>query len=139
MEKNLEKSPIKISVIEDDPLMIFAIKTVFEEDYKFSIVSISSTASDGLIDIKNVKPDVVLLDLGLPDNYGLDIAKQIRASLSIPIVIFTTSQKKSDVSQAFSIGVNGYCLKSGESEQLKSAIVTVSKGNIYLDPKLRGS
>ena len=74
--------PIKISVIEDDAMMVIAIKTVFEEDRNFSIVSTSSTAGAGLIDVKNVQPDVILLDLGLPDANGLDIAKQVIDELS---------------------------------------------------------
>jgi len=129
-------SPIKISVIEDDAMMVIAIKTVFEEDRNFSIVSTSSTASAGLIDVKNVQPDVILLDLGLPDANGLDIAKQVIDELSIPVIIFTSSKEEKEVKQAFSIGAKGYCVKGGSIEQLKAAVTTVSEGNIYLDTKI---
>lgn len=134
--ENLEKSPIKISVIEDDPMMVIAIKTIFEEDSQFSIISTSSTAEAGLTDVKNVQPDVILLDLGLPDASGLDVAREIRNSLSIPIIIFTTSEKYSEVRQAFSIGANGYCVKGCEISQLKAAVTIVREGNIYLDTKI---
>lgn len=134
--KDLETTPIKISVIEDDPMMVIAIKMVLEEDPQFSVISTSSTGEDGLTDVQNVQPDVILLDLGLPDASGLDVAKQIRDSFEIPIIIFTTSEKDSEVRQAFSIGANGYCVKGGEVEQLKTAILTVNQGNIYLDTKI---
>lgn len=134
--KDLETTPIKISVIEDDPMMVIAIKMVMEEDPQFSVISTSSTGKDGLADVQNVQPDVILLDLGLPDASGLDIAKEIRDSLEIPIIIFTTSEKDSEVREAFSVGANGYCVKGGNVEQLKTAIVTVTQGNIYLDTKI---
>ena len=76
------------------------------------------------------------MDLGLPDASGLDIAKQIKDSLEIPIIIFTTSEKDEEVRQAFSIGANGYCVKGGEISQLKAAITIVNQGNIYLDSKI---
>jgi DNA-binding NarL/FixJ family response regulator len=133
---NLEKPPIKISVIEDDPMMVIAIKMVMEEDPKFSVISASSTGEDGLKDVQNVQPDVILLDLGLPDASGLDIAKKIRDSLEIPIIIFSTSEKDEEVKLAFSIGANGYCVKGSDAEQLKTAIITVTQGNIYLDTKI---
>ena len=108
------------------------------EDYpKFSIVG---QASDGYaaVDLAlALKPDVIVMDIGLPRLDGMAATQQIRAKLSdVQVVMLTSHTAETEIISALSSGADAYCVKGAEIERLVTAIGAAQEGAVYLDPQI---
>jgi two-component system KDP operon response regulator KdpE len=98
-----------ILVIEDDPpLQKFLRVTLETQDYK---VIVARLGEEGLRCAATAQPDVVILDLGLPDVDGLDVARRLREWSSVPVVVVTARGKELDKVQALDAGADDYLTK----------------------------
>lgn len=102
---------MKILVIEDDPEIVEAISLAFRVRWPEAETLSSRLGSKGVELVKNQPPDVVILDLGLPDISGFEVLKQIRAFSSIPIIILTVSSEESNVVKGLAFGADDYITK----------------------------
>ena len=117
--------------------MQLGIQQAFRTDPLLEIIGTEKTASDGLTAVETHKPDVVVLDIGLPDASGLKIVPQIHQHSQI--VILTSHADAEKVKLALSVGARGYCVKGRPVENLKSAIKLVASGDLYLDCQIAGT
>ena len=98
-----------VLVIEDEePIRRFLRVTLESRGHR---VKESGTARDGLMQARTSRPDLVLLDLGLPDGDGLNVAKEIRAGSSVPIVVLSARGQESDKVAALDAGADDYLTK----------------------------
>ena len=128
-------SAITIFVVEDYEVTRIGLKLLLEQIEGFKVVG---EAEDGRTAVKKaaqLKPQVVLMDIGLPIMDGIDAAKQIKDALpDTRIIMLTSHEKDKDIFAALSAGADGYCLKEVASSRLAMAIRAVHEGAAWLDP-----
>lgn len=131
-------SKTKIFIVDDHPAVLAGIKMSLDKEPGFEI---SGTASDGVQAVKAVKelnPDIVIMDIGLPRKRGVDVAQEIRAwNKTIPIVVYTMHSERQYVAALFRIGINGYVLKHESMNDLIRAVKVVKDGGTYLSESVR--
>ncbi|ELO1827835.1 response regulator [Vibrio cholerae] len=113
-------SEIKILIIEDEaPIQRFL--TVLISGYEYQ-VKVASTAEQGLHLVASWNPHLILLDLGLPDQDGISLTRELRAWTQTPIMVISAREKEADKVQALDAGANDYLTKPFGSEELMARI-----------------
>jgi DNA-binding NarL/FixJ family response regulator len=125
---------IKILIIDDHPLVIDGIKTMLKDEGYLRIEASVKTAKEALTYLdNNLSPDIILLDINLPDTDGLRLCEIIREKdKSVKIIGLTYVNEAGIITQMIKKGANGYLLKSMEREELIEAINKVMDGSVYL-------
>lgn len=110
----------KILVIEDDKYISnFIAVSLKKENYE---VYISQSAADGLFMFASYRPDIILLDLGLPDQDGLEIIKELRQFTEIPILVVSARGQENDKIEALDMGASDYVTKPFHMGELMARI-----------------
>ena len=113
---------MKVVVIEDDPEIAEFISLAFEVGWSGAKVFNCHHGAKGIEVIEKESPDVVILDLGLPDIDGLEVLKQVRSFSSIPIIIVTVRGTEADIVKGLQLGADEYLVKPfGQLELLARA------------------
>lgn len=130
---------IRLIIVEDNDLMRDGLRTMFERAGDFEVVG---EAEDGFSAVKlaeATKPDVVVMDIGLPGQDGIEATRKIKQLLPGTQVVMLTSHNNDDeIFGALSAGAAGYCLKDCASERLKIAVMSVAEGAAWMDPRIAG-
>jgi DNA-binding NarL/FixJ family response regulator len=101
------------------------------------VIAEAVDGADCLDQLKKIKPDVLLLDINMPNKNGLDVLQSLKVSRSkISILVLTVHNEIEYLLRAVEIGVDGYLLKDSGSAELKKAIMSVYNGEIYIQPSL---
>lgn len=128
---------IRLAIAEDHQSLIDGIKLLLEYEDGISIVG---TANDGeaLLEIVDKKqPNVVLTDIRMPKMDGIEATKQIKKSHpEINILAFTMFEQIEAIQQMVDAGASGYILKNSSLQEVRKAIIAVSKGNTYFDANI---
>lgn len=129
--------PYFIILADDHALVRQGIKRIIEEAEEFKIIG---EVSDGiqLLDLlKKVIPDLIILDISMPNLKGLEATLEIkRMQPKVKILILTMHRNESYLKHALSLGADGYLLKEDADSELLSAIQTVRRGEMYVSPLL---
>ena len=114
--------PVKILVIEDDREILEVISLCLE--MRWSELKLVSThlGKEGVALVANENPDVVILDLGLPDITGFEVLQEIRTFSVVPILILTVRSEKADVDRGMEWGADDYMTKPFRQVELQSRI-----------------
>ncbi|MCF4113764.1 MULTISPECIES: response regulator [Dethiosulfovibrio] len=130
---------IRMVLIDDHKLFRDGMKKLLEMEPDFSVEGEASDGIEGLALIKRSRPDVVLLDIGMPNLDGIGLIRELRRmeqnTKFVAITAFNDERKLSELS---SVGVHGFVLKSSGRTELLSAIRSVARGQCYVDPKVAG-
>jgi two-component system KDP operon response regulator KdpE len=109
-----------ILIVEDDPqIRRFLRATLTAEGYQFHE---SLTAEDGIVQANARRPDLILLDLGLPDRDGLDVIRAVRQSSQLPIVVLSARGQEKDKVAALDLGADDYVAKPFGVDELLARI-----------------
>lgn len=128
---------IRVMITDDHSLIREGLKQLLEFDGSIEIVGEASNGVECLEKIKECDPEVLLLDINMPEKNGIEVLKQMKADNSqIKVLILTVHNEMDYLVQAVDIGVDGYILKDSESSELKKAIRTVKSGENYIQPSL---
>ena len=119
--------PIKILIIEDDREILEVVMMGFEIRWPALDLVWSRLGTDGAELVKSERPDVVILDLGLPDINGFDVLKEIRAFSRVPILILTVRSDEDDVARAMALGANDYMTKPFNQAELQARVEALAK------------
>jgi DNA-binding NarL/FixJ family response regulator len=126
LDAQLNKS---IVIIEDHPSMRFALKTILATEKNIDIVGEASNGREGMLVIKQLMPDLIILDLILPDVDGLDLVVNIKKhATSSKILILSSHEPRIYADKLASIGCNGYISKSCTTEEILNMIRAVLSG-----------
>lgn len=129
--------PVRVLLVDDSPLIRLGLRAALEDRSEITIVGEAANAADGVAAADRLKPDVVLLDLRLPDKPGFAACREIVAQKSPPrVIILTSSTDGRNVQEAISAGASGYLLKDNDGATLAAAIGQVAAGRSVLDPTL---
>ena len=124
---------IRILIIDDHPLVCDGIKTMLKDEPSIEIVGACKTAGEALTYLAHDAPDVILLDISLPDMNGLELCEKIRETHKHTKIIGLTSTNEAGIiTGLLHRGGNGYLLKNMERADLLEAIQSVVSGQIYL-------
>ena len=128
---------VKILLADDHLLVAEALKSLLMPLY-----DVVGTVSDGMALLEaagTLRPDVVVIDIGMPQLNGIDATRQIKRMLPrAKIIIVTMNEDSALVGEAFRAGASGYLLKHSASRELMLAIQEVLKGASYLSPTITG-
>lgn len=128
---------LRILIVEDDPMMQLGLTQALEDYPHFTIVGQASDGYAGVEKALALKPDVIVMDIGLPRLDGIAATQQIRAKLpDIRIVVLTSHTSETEIIAALSSGADAYCVKGADVERLVTAIAAAQEGAVYLDPKI---
>ncbi|HEY3405703.1 MAG TPA: response regulator transcription factor [Ohtaekwangia sp.] len=124
---------IKILVIDDHPLVADGIRTMLKDEAGMTITGTCKTAQEALTFLEKNKPDVILLDISLPDMDGLQLCEAIREiNKEAKIIGLTSTNEAGIITGLLQRGGNGYLLKNMERADLIDAIESVQSGKVYL-------
>jgi DNA-binding NarL/FixJ family response regulator len=127
------KPRIRIVLVDDHSIMRECLRGLIEVDQRFEVVGEFDSAEECLKDILDLKPDVMLTDLGLPGRTGIDLLGEVnRISPLTRKLVLTAHDNIQYVSAAIGAGANGYVLKRASGEELMRAIRAVSAGQHFL-------
>lgn len=124
---------IRILIIDDHPLIRDGVKTMLKDESTVQIIGSCKTAAEALDFLANEEPDIILLDISLPDMDGLTLCEKIRANHKhVKIIALTSTNEAGIITGILERGGNGYLLKNMERSELLDAIQLVLNGKIYL-------
>lgn len=126
---------LRIAVVDDHDIVRQGIVALLERQPGFEVVAQAGTAAEALAAVNRFRPDLVILDVNLPDGSGIETCRDIRARHpETRVVILTGSADEDTVLTAVVAGANGYLLKSSGMREVMHAIDVVSAGGSLLDP-----
>lgn len=128
---------IKVLLVEDHKMVRLGLSLVFENTDGISLAGEADNGKTGVELALKLHPDVVLMDIGLPEMDGIQATALIKkANPDIKVLIFTSRDSEDDVFDSLSSGADGYIMKGANEEQMISAIKAVSEGTAWLDPAI---
>jgi DNA-binding NarL/FixJ family response regulator len=127
----------RIIIADDHWVAVEGIKAALEDQEEFEVVGTASDGIEAIKAVKSLKPDIVILDISMPDLNGVDAAYEIKKiSDKIRIIIFTMYSDKEYVLSLFRAGVSGYVLKDERLSDLVIAVKSVGTGGTYFSPSI---
>ncbi len=136
-QPSMKNKLINVVIVEDYHLTRVGIRSFLNKYENIKVIGEAENAEKGLVLIKRLRPDVVLMDLGLPGMNGIEATQQIKNFDShIKVVVLTSHEREEEVISALGSGANAYCLKDIDSNRLAEAIETVAEGGAWLDPAI---
>lgn len=130
---------MKVLLIDDHTLFRMGLKGLLETS-NIEVIGTASNGQEGLQKAKELSPDVILLDMRLPDMDGLSVLKELRQlGVTQPITILTTSDDETDLVACLRSGAQGYLLKDMDPEDLVAALHNIVKGDSVIAPQLAGT
>lgn len=135
METLKSNEIVTVVIVEDYKLTRVGLKSTLNEYSHINVVGEAEDAIEGLELIQKLKPNVVLMDLGLPGMNGLEATMKIKEmGLDTKVIILTSHERGEEVIAALGSGANAYCLKDISPETLSEVIRNVSDGACWVDP-----
>lgn len=128
---------IRVVIVDDHPLFRLGLEAAVQEMDGVDAVGSASCASDVADLMSATSPDVVLLDIGLPDASGLDVNRWLaQHHPTVRVVMLTMSEDLDSVIGALRDGASGYLIKGADAEQIEHAIRSVASGEAVIDRSL---
>lgn len=128
---------LRVLIVEDDPMMQLGLEQTLMEQPNLTLVG---QAEDGYLGVEaalKLKPDLVVMDIGLPRLDGIAATQQIKQALpDVRVVMLTSHTTETEIIAALSSGADAYCIKGANVDRLLAAIAAAQEGATYLDPQI---
>lgn len=130
-------TPLRLVVVDDHALFRRGLVGLLNDMPEFSVVAEAGNGKEALAVIQTSQPDLVLLDVNMPEMDGIQTVEALRkARLPLRILMLTISQQEEDLMTAIRMGADGYLLKNTEPDDLRKAILRVAAGEGALSPEV---
>ena len=128
---------IKILLVDDHAVVRSGLRMLLENETDVEIVGEAANGRDALTLVDQLKPDMVIMDIGLPDISGIEATQKIKqTSPQVAVVALTIHEDEEYFFKMLQAGANGYVPKRAAPEELLTAIRTAAEGGVYLYPSL---
>lgn len=128
---------IKVLLVEDHTMTRMGLSLVLEQADGIELVAEAQDGLSGIEMAQKYSPDVILMDIGLPNVDGIEATRRIKESnLESRVLIFTSRDSEDDVFASFKAGADGYIMKGASPAQTTNAIKAVSEGTAWIDPAI---
>ena len=133
-----QEDKIRIMLADDHLIVREGLVTVLGEEPDFEFVGFAEDGEQACEEYARLLPDVLLLDLRMPKQDGIQVTRELVTNFQAKVIILTTFDNEEDLKQSLKAGAKGYLLKEAEKEEIADAIRTVFRGANYLPAKLGG-
>ncbi|MCQ3937662.1 MAG: DNA-binding response regulator [Chloroflexi bacterium] len=128
---------IRLLLVDDHAVVRSGLKMLISGQKDMEIVGEAGSAAEALTETERVRPDVILMDIGLPDKTGIEATRVIKAKFpEVSVVALTIHEDEEYFFQMLNAGASGYVPKRAAPEELITAINAAAKGEVYLYPSL---
>jgi len=135
MTPDTPKRPLRLLVVDDHEVVRQGLVALLGRREEFQVVAEAGTVAEAVEAARRVQPDIVIMDVRLPDGSGVEACREIRSELPATRVIILTSYPDEDaVLSAIVAGASGYLLKQIRARDLVAALEAVGRGESLLDP-----
>lgn len=133
----VQTDTISVVIVEDFKLTRVGLRCALNSNEDIEVIGESENASDGLSIIEKQAPDVVLMDLGLPDMNGIEATLKVKEmNPDVKVIALTSHDREEEVVAALSSGATAYCLKDIDPHKLADVVRDVATGVCWLDPEI---
>jgi DNA-binding NarL/FixJ family response regulator len=129
-------TPKRVLIADDHALVRAGIRALAERIEGVEVVAEAGNGAEALRLIKDLKPDLVLLDISMPETSGFDVLAKAKEFPEVRVIVLTVHEAEAYAIRALREGASGFLLKSAASEELGEAIAAVSRGETYVSPEL---
>ena len=128
---------INVMITDDHSMIREGLKQLLELEGNFKVINEAADGVECMNKLEAALPDVLLLDINMPNMNGLEVLQKIKEKkIKVKVLVLTIHSEVEYLLKAVDIGVNGYLLKDSESAELKKAITAVVNGENYIQPSL---
>jgi len=127
---------ITLLIADDHTILRQGLRRIFEAEPDMSVVGEAATGTDAVKRARQLKPDVVIMDISMPEQDGIESLRQIVKTLSSRVLILTVHTEHHVISEAVSAGAAGYLTKDSLDHELVSAVRTVVHGGTVFSPNI---
>jgi two-component system, NarL family, response regulator NreC len=133
------RTPIRCILVDDHTLFREGLRRILEAESDIQIVGEASNASEAVARVRELHPDVVLIDIGMPGMSSFEAARVInRESNGTRLIFLTMYEDEEYLLQCLDAGASGYILKDAPGPKLVTAVREVAQGRKYLSPQVLG-
>jgi DNA-binding NarL/FixJ family response regulator len=135
----MTSTPSRVLMVDDHPVVLAGLNALVEADPDFEVVGKARDGRTALRLARQLLPDVVVLDISMPEMNGIEVATALLAERpECRVLVLTVHEDRAYLRQLVEAGVSGYLLKRSASEELIRALHAVVSGGMYLDPAIAG-
>jgi DNA-binding NarL/FixJ family response regulator len=128
---------VRVLLVDDDDLMRAGLRSVLSSDETIEVVGEAGDGRAALAEVRKLRPDLVLMDIRMPDLDGISATREVLAAEpDLKVVVLTTFEEDDYIFEALSAGASGFLLKRTKPEELIAAIHTVAGGDSLLSPSV---
>jgi DNA-binding NarL/FixJ family response regulator len=129
--------PIKVLIIDDHPVVRLGLKTMLESEERIVVTGAVGSAKEGIAEVERAKPDVVLMDLRMPEMEGVEAITELRRNdQTIRVLVLTNYEEDEYIFRAMQAGAMGYLLKNTPQEEIISAVDMVYQNKLCVSPDI---
>ena len=138
MRKVNTEGPKKILIVEDHPILVYGLQLMIEKEEGFDVSGVVNTKDEALGLLDSMEPDLVIIDISLQYQDGLNLIKQVKHSeFKVPILCLSMHEELYYAEQCLRAGASGFITKSEPCEVIISGIRKILGGEIYLSESIR--
>ena len=134
-----DTSRIRVLIVDDHSVVRMGLRVFFDLQDDIEVVGEASDGSEGVAMARRLLPDVVLMDLLMPNMDGVTAIGRIKAERPDTEIVTMTSFIEEKITAALEAGASGYVLKDAEAEEVATAVRAAYAGEVHLDPAVAGS
>jgi two-component system, NarL family, response regulator NreC len=127
---------VRVLIVDDHTLIREGIRLLLEQTGEFHVIGEAASGPEAVALAEELRPDIVVMDISMPDGDGLEAARQIRANHTVPILFLTVHDTDTYFFGALQAGASGYVLKDAVGDDLLAAARVVHRGGVYLSPSV---
>ncbi|NUN63284.1 response regulator transcription factor [Pseudanabaena biceps] len=129
--------PLRVLIVEDDPLIQLGLEQSLSQQPNITILGVADDGYMGIKMAQELKPDIVVMDIGLPRLDGISATQKIKALLpNIHVVMLSSHTDDNEIISALSSGADAYCVKGTSTDSLLAAFAAAKDGATYIDPQV---
>jgi DNA-binding NarL/FixJ family response regulator len=140
MQRAENKAVKKVLIVDDHKIMRAGLRSLLAKDARFECIGEADDGQEAVKIAKELRPDIVIMDIVMPNLDGIEATRQIKAELpGTEVIALSMYSTRTYIFQALHAGASGYLLKDSAFEELMTALVTVSNGGMHLSPVIMRS